>query len=130
MLEWAWPTDADRDKYNLWPYETNIDIANEYMDMYRYSLVGADWTQKYPDNRPKSPIGDGDFSGKVEPLDFTVWADRIVAGQLTPGSWPWSPGRDIDPDFDNNADVELDDYYRFRDDRSVTSYYPSFEYYR
>ncbi len=121
-LEWAYPTPADEVTYNLEPYEYNITIANEYMDMYMYSLVGTDWTQQYPDERPKSPLGDGDFSGYVEPLDFTIWANRIVEGQLIPDQWPWRPGRDIDPDFDNNEYVELNDYYIFRD--LSEDYYP------
>jgi ABC-type transport system substrate-binding protein len=114
MLEWAWPTDDDRDRLNLWPYVTDIAIANQYMDMYRYSLVDTDYTL--------GPIGDGDFSGYVEPLDFTVWATRIVKGQLLPYEWPWSPGRDIDPDWDNNAYVDVSDFIRYRDDRDI--YYP------
>jgi len=113
-MEWAYPTPADEDTYNLEPYEYNIDIANQYMDMYRYSLVGTDYTL--------GPIGDGDFSGYVEPIDFTIWANRIVKGQLTPGTWPWSPGRDIDPDFDNTGFVDLDDFYAFRDESA--DYYP------
>ncbi len=94
------------------------------MDMYRYSLVGADWTLEYPDGRPKSPIGDADFSGYSEPLDFTIWANRIVEGQLTPCTWPWSPGRDIDPDYDNNGVVDIDDHARFETNTVPTKYYP------
>jgi len=122
MLEWAWPTPGEMTEYNIGPYEYNIDIANEYMDMYRNSLVGTDWTQQYPDNRPKSPLGDADFSGYREPLDFTIWATRLVEAQLTPDLWPWSPGRDIDPDFDNSAYVDIDDYYIYRD--IAEDYYP------
>jgi len=114
MLEWAWPTPEEMTLYNIGPYEYDIDIANEYMDMYRYSLVDTDWAQ--------GPVGDGDFSGYVEPRDFSIWATRIVEGQLTPDEWPWSPGRDIDPDFDNNAYVDIDDYYKFRD--FSEDYYP------
>jgi len=124
MMEWAWPTPEDEVTYNIGPYEYNIDIANEYMDMYRYSLVDTDWELEYPDGRPKSPIGDADFSGYSEPLDFTIWATRIVEGQLTPDLWPWSPGRDIDPDYDNNGDVEIDDHARFEINTVPTKYYP------
>ncbi len=124
MLEWAWPTSADEVTYNIGPYEYNIDIANEYMDMYRYSLVGADWELEYPDGRPKSPIGDADFSGYSEPLDFTIYATRIVEGQLTPDEWPWSPGRDIDPDYDNNGVVNVNDHARFETNTVPTKYYP------
>ena len=124
MMDWAYPTPEDEVTYNIGPYEYNIDIANEYMDMYRNSLVGADWTQEYPDGRPKSPIGDGDFSGYVEPLDFTIWATCIVKGQITPPEWPWSPGRDIDPDYDNNGVVDISDHARFEIDTVPTKYYP------
>jgi len=116
MLEWAWPSPEEMTEYNIGPYEYNIDIANEYMDMYRYSLVDSDWTQ--------GPVGDADFSGYVEPLDFTIWATRIVEGQLTPDLWPWSPGRDIDPDYDNNGEVEIYDHARFEIDTVPTKYYP------
>jgi len=114
MLEWAWPTPEDRTEYNLEPYEYDIAIANQYMDMYRYSLVGTDYTL--------GPIGDGDFSGYTEPIDFSIWATRLVKGQLYPYEWPWSPGKDIDPDWDNNAYVDVSDYIRYRDDREI--YYP------
>jgi ABC-type transport system substrate-binding protein len=114
MMEWAYPTPENMTEYNLEPYEYNIDIANQYMDMYRYSLVGTDYAL--------GPVGDGDFSGYVEPIDFTVWATRLVKGQLYPYEWPWSPGRDIDPDWNNDAYVDVSDYIRFRDDRQV--YYP------
>jgi ABC-type transport system substrate-binding protein len=122
MLEWAWPTSLEMTELNIAPYEYDIDIANEYMDMYRYSLVGSNWELKYPDGRPMSPIGDADLSGYSEPFDFTVWADTIMEGQLTPDEWPWSPGRDIDPDWDNTGSVDLDDFYAFRDESA--DYYP------
>jgi ABC-type transport system substrate-binding protein len=113
-LDFAYPTPAEEVLYNIGPYEYNIDIANQYMDMYRYSLEGTDYTL--------GPIGDGDFSGYTEPIDFTIWATRLVKGQLYPYEWPWSPGRDIDPDWDNTGFVDLDDFYAFRDESG--DYYP------
>ena len=127
MMAWAYPTPADLDKYNIGPIEYNIDIANQYMDMWKYSLpeYAPYGTPDDPDPTglvAQGPVGDGDFSGFVEPWDFTIWADRIVEGQLTPDEWPWRAGRDIDPDYDNSEYVEMDDYYRLKD--NLGAYYP------
>jgi len=80
------------------PYEYNIDKAKMYMDMWYYAQVGTDYT--------KGPVGDADFSGLVELDDFLIWVNNF-------GTTPtdWTPGNDIDPDFDNNGEVEMSDFY-------------------
>ena len=82
----------------LLPYEHNITKALEYMKMWWYS-TDPDFTQ--------GPIGDADFSGLVELADYYIWADKI--GTSSP--WPALPGCDIDPNFNNDAYVDIDDYY-------------------
>ena len=98
----------------LLPYEYDLGKAEKYMDMWRFSQVGTDYTL--------GPVGDGDFSGWVEVDDFTIWANAIVKGTLTSADWIFEPGNDIDPDYDNTNYVELADYYRWGNSSGI--YYP------
>lgn len=104
----------------LAPYTRDLTKARAYMDMWRYSLVDSDYTL--------GPIGDFDFSGRVDMDDFVVWGDAIVEGRLTSADWVFLPGNDIDPDADNTDFVELDDYYRWRENIGI--YWPEGTYTR
>jgi len=117
MMEWAYPTPAEEVLYNIGPYEYDIAVAQQYMDMYHYSL-----SANAPPGSPQvllGPVGDSDFSGFAELDDFAIWADNVGTA---PAAWPWWPGQDIDPDFDNTDFVELDDFYDWRE--NVGAYYP------
>jgi ABC-type transport system substrate-binding protein len=84
----------------LEPYEYSISKATEYMKMWLYSQPAY-----APEGSPevaKGPVGDADFDGTVDYDDFWVW--RKNSG-LSPGEWPLIPGRDIDPDFNNDGYV-------------------------
>jgi ABC-type transport system substrate-binding protein len=86
--------------YDLHPYEYDIAKATQYMDMWLYSQP-----LYAPAGSPEvnlGPIGDADFSGRVNHDDYWVW--RKNTG-LTPAGWLWIPGNDIDPDFDNDGFV-------------------------
>jgi len=107
MNKWAFNTELPY-------YEYDLVKAQQYLDMWKYSQVGTDYTL--------GPVGDGDFSGFVEMADFAIWADRIVYGQLTPETWPFRPCHSIDPDYDNSGYVEGDDFYRWRE--NIGEYYP------
>ncbi len=85
----------------LEPYEYSIDKASQYLDMW----LKANST-RYP-NQAVGPVGDADFSGRVDYDDFWVWWKNYG---VAPGSWPWSPGNDIDPDFNNDNSVTMADY--------------------
>jgi ABC-type transport system substrate-binding protein len=116
-LEWAYPTPADEVAYNIGPYPYDIDIAQQYMDMYLYSL-----SENAPAGSPEvelGPVGDADFSGFVELDDFAVWAENIGT---SPDAWPWYSDQDIDPDADNTDYVELADFYDWRE--NIGEYYP------
>jgi ABC-type transport system substrate-binding protein len=82
----------------LEPYYYDLTHAQQYLNMWYYSQVGTDYTQ--------GPVGDADFSGKVNFDDWVVWWANWGETSTT---WPWTPGQDIDPDFDNNDGVNLDD---------------------
>ncbi len=79
-------------------YEYNITKAQMYMDMWRYSEVGADYT--------KAPLGDHDFSGFVEMIDYPIWVNTL--GNYT-YELPWYPSNPVDPDNDNSGRVLLPD---------------------
>ncbi|UCC34015.1 MAG: ABC transporter substrate-binding protein, partial [Candidatus Bathyarchaeota archaeon] len=87
---------------DLQPYEYNISKAQMYMNMWKYSQVGSDYTL--------GPIGDADFSGLVDLDDFYIWRGWLGT---YPDDWKYLPGQDVDPDFDNNGYVELADFYRW-----------------
>jgi len=80
-------------------YEYDITKAEQYLNMWKYSQVGTDST--------KGPVGDADFSGKVNVDDLWIW----IKNYGTSPPWDFLPGNDIDPDFDNQADVNLDDLW-------------------
>jgi len=86
------------------PNEYNLTRAQQYLDMWRYSQVGTDYT--------RGPKGDADFSGYVELPDFYIWVDNFGT---SPADWPFSAGRPIDPDWDNSGYVEMPDFYRWRE---------------
>jgi len=109
------PTHGELYNTKLVPYEYSIDKAIKYMEMWWYSREDATLYTL-------GPVGDGDFSGKVDTDDFVVWANAIVGGRLTPDKWIFKPGRDIDPDYDNTNYVEMADYYRWRE--KIGYYYP------
>jgi len=79
-------------------YVFDIEKAKMYMDMYRKSLVGA--------GPNVGPLGDHDFSGFVDMLDYPIWVNNIgkTAAQL-----PWWPSTPVDPDNNNDDFVDLDD---------------------
>jgi len=114
-----------QDFYNteLQPYQYDLTKAQKYLDMWIYSLPENTGTPN-PDPPPPyipnpdlvalGPVGDGDFSGLVEMSDYVIWADRIVYGQNEPPEWPFTSGRPIDPDYDNNGYVDVDDFTDWR----------------
>jgi len=95
----------------LEPYEHNITVAQMYMNMWRYSLEGTDYTL--------GPVGDADFSGVVRLDDFIAWATNFGT---EPEDWTFLPGNDIDPDFDNSGTVNLDDFIEWA--ANYGTYYP------
>lgn len=108
---------------DLPPYTYDLAKAQEYMNMWLYSLdkdtlPGNDNPAVYN----LGPVGDGDFSGFVELDDYYVWSGTMAEGWTTPPEWQFNPGNDIDPDYDNNATVLLWDYYMWRD--ASGTYYP------
>jgi ABC-type transport system substrate-binding protein len=123
-LEQFYPTEAEMVEYNIGPYPYDIDLAQQYMDMWKYSL-----SANAPEGSPEvllGPVGDSDFSGLVELDDFFIWAEN--AG-TAPDDWLWYSGQDIDPDADNNDYVELADFYDWRENQNplppgAGPYYP------
>ena len=90
---------------DLQPYEYSILKAAEYLKMWLYSQPTY-----APAGSPEvalGPVGDADFSGFVDYDDFFVWYENYG---VAPGAWPWIPGRDIDPDFNNDNGVTLADF--------------------
>lgn len=108
----------------LEPYEYDIEKAKKYMWMYWNSLdkntrSGNDAKAVYE----AGPVGDADFSGLVDLDDLFVWRDRFLYGpapstyaqydfpytatfpEIDDFSKYW-PGNDVDPDFDNDDDVD------------------------
>jgi len=79
-------------------YVYDIDKANMYMDMYRKSLVGA--------GSNVGPLGDHDFSGFVDMLDYPIWVSNIGKSVA---QFPWWPSNPVDPDNNNDNFVDLDD---------------------
>ncbi len=68
------------------------------MDIWRYSQEGTDYT--------KGPLGDHDFSGFVEMIDYPIWVINLGKNA---SDLPWWPSNNIDPDNDNNGRVLLQD---------------------
>ncbi|UCH69978.1 MAG: hypothetical protein JSV29_07035, partial [Candidatus Bathyarchaeota archaeon] len=128
MMEWAYPTPPDEVLYNIGPYEYNIPVAQQYMNMWKYSLAENTGTPNPtppppynpdPDLVALGPVGDNDFSGFVEMSDFFIWAENVGT---YPDDWPWYAGQDIDPDSNNDGYVELADFYRWRE--NIGEQYP------
>ena len=116
-LEQFYPTPAEEALYNIGPYPYDIAVAQQYMDMWKYSLSAY-----APEGSPEvalGPVGDFDFSGLAELDDFVVWANNVGT---SPNDWPWWPGQDVDPDADNNDYVEMADFYDWRE--NIGEYYP------
>jgi ABC-type transport system substrate-binding protein len=109
-IEWAYHD-------TMPPYPYDIGLAQQYMDMWNYSL-----SANAPAGSPEvalGPVGDSDFSGLVELDDFVIWAESIGTA---PSEWRWWSGQDIDPDADNTDYVELLDFYDWRE--NIGEYYP------
>jgi hypothetical protein len=86
-------------------YEYDIAKAQKYMDMWAYSQPAH-----APEGSPEvalGPVGDADFSGKVNFDDWFIWWANFGKSS---SEWPWTPGCDVDPDFDNTDAVNLADY--------------------
>ena len=112
-----YPTPAEEVLYNIGPYEYNIAVAQQYMDMWKYSL-----SANAPEGSPEvalGPVGDADFSGIADLDDFVVWAENVGT---SPIDWPWWPCKDIDPDADNTDYVEMADFYDWRE--NIGKHYP------
>jgi len=77
----------------LEPWYYDIELAEDYMELWWFSKVGKDYT--------KGALGDSDFSGLVDLDDFLIL--RANAGVTA--DWPVEvvPGIMIDPDFDNTG---------------------------
>jgi len=89
----------------LAPYEHNIAEAQAYLNMWLYAN-----STYYPEGEPEvalGPVGDADFDGTVDYDDFWVWWKNW---DTSPNDWTWLPGRDIDPDFNNDNLVDMDDF--------------------
>ncbi|MFX0201201.1 MAG: ABC transporter substrate-binding protein [Candidatus Hodarchaeota archaeon] len=89
---------------DLEPYEYNIVKAQEYLNMWLYSqpLYAPEGSAEVL----QGPVGDADFSGRVDYDDFWVWWKNY--GDDSP--WEFLPGQDIDPDFNNDGSVTMVDY--------------------
>ncbi|RLI43634.1 hypothetical protein DRO69_09080 [Candidatus Bathyarchaeota archaeon] len=100
-------------------YTYDLTRAQQYLDMWIYAQTGSDPT--------KGPIGDADFDGIVDLDDLWYWLEEYGNAPYTreidwldPSwytSYPWpkdggsvAPGNDIDPDFDNDGIVDIDDF--------------------
>jgi len=91
------------------PYFYDIATAQQYMNMWLYSQP-----LYAPEGSPEvnqGPVGDADFSGRVNFDDFWVWRENVGK---SPIEWPWIPGMDVDPDFNNDESVTLDDFDSWR----------------
>jgi len=92
-------------------YEYNPEKAKMYMDMWRYSQLGEDAT--------KGPVGDHNFSGLVDMLDYPIWVNNFGK---TVAELPWWPSNNIDPDNNNDDFVDTDDIILWGG--NVGNYYP------
>jgi ABC-type transport system substrate-binding protein len=87
---------------DLLPYTYNIQWAEDYLMMWVYSKP-----EYAPPGSPQvnlGPVGDADFSGRVNYDDYWVWRKNTGKTPADP-DWPKIPGNDIDPDFDNDGAV-------------------------
>lgn len=81
-------------------YFHDIPTAQSYLNMWLYS--NATLTPAGTPEVDLGPVGDADFSGRVNFDDYWVWRENLGKG---PSEWPWIPGLDIDPDFNNDEAV-------------------------
>jgi hypothetical protein len=64
-------------------------------------------------------VGDADFNGVVNLDDWLDWRENYGKPKE---EWSWYPGNGVDPDFDNDRDVDLFDYEEWR--LNIGEYYP------
>jgi hypothetical protein len=106
-------------------YTYDLDIAQQYLDMYLYSKTGSDYT--------KGCVGDANFDGIVDLDDLYYWIEEYGNAPYTRQidwldpdwytTYPWpkdntldgvygtvAPGNDVDPDFDNSGTVGAEDF--------------------
>jgi ABC-type transport system substrate-binding protein len=111
-------------------YTYDMDIAQQYMNMWLYSLDAAIMPgNDLPANYAKGPVGDANFDGEVGLRDVFLTLDEFGNAPLTrqidwwntawsEGIYPWpvasgasvAPGNDVDPDFDNDGTVTSADF--------------------
>ena len=90
--------DTDPD-YPCPPYEYNEAHALKYMEMWWYAKDGEDDT--------KGPVGDANFNGFVDMIDYYLWIEWFgkQTHQIT-----FLPGNDVDPDWNNDGWIDIDDF--------------------
>jgi hypothetical protein len=64
-------------------------------------------------------LGDHDFSGFVEMLDYPIWVNNL--GKYT-SQLPWYPSNPVDPDNNNDGEVLGDDFPYWG--TNIGTYYP------
>jgi len=120
-----WQYYQDRQLWNdaMDTYTYDLTKAQQYLDMWLYAQTG--YTD--PADYNKGCVGDANFDGKVDLDDLYYWIeeyDNIPLNRtidwLDPDwytTYPWpksggtvAPGNDIDPDFDNNNNVGVEDF--------------------
>lgn len=85
---------------NIEPIEYDIELAQQYMDLYLNQTSGTP---------ALGPQGDADQSGLVDLTDWTHYRTNIGTNVTTPvdiyNTWPYV----VDPDWNNDNDVDLSD---------------------
>ena len=115
------------------PYTYDLDIAQQYMNMWLYSLDAATMPgNDLSANYNKGPVGDANFDGEVGLRDIFLTIAEFGNAPLTrkidwwnldwsEGIYPWpvtgdtstspiAPGNDVDPDFNNDGTVTIEDF--------------------
>jgi len=90
---------------DLEPYEYSIAKATQYLNMWLYSQPA--YAPPGSAEVDLGPVGDADFSGIVNLDDFLIWRENFG---VAPSGWPWTPGQDVDPDFNNDNAVTMLDF--------------------
>ncbi len=90
---------------DLEPYHYDIVEAQQYLNMWMYAQ--PTYAPAGSAEVAQGPVGDADFSGRVNYDDYWVWRDNSPS---VPGDWSWLPGMDIDPDFNNDEVVDGVDF--------------------
>jgi ABC-type transport system substrate-binding protein len=118
-----WYTDENATTVQLYdttlaPFTQNVTKALEYMDRWKKSQVG--YGTPYPlGTYLEGAAGDADFSGKVTSADYFIYRDiGLLAGTMAKLQSDYLiPGRDYDPDFDNDGYIDVSpDYPIYRDE--------------